>query len=124
MKNQENLTPGQQAIVDSLVAEFKRINDVANPYVMETDISLTFTELVKCDQTDYYDIKCYDGYAIANNGFISAYLTYPKLSEMSESEKIDCLNYRYYKVERENVEDISFGDVMMRKSKLDSFKIL
>lgn len=122
MKNQENLTPGQQAIVDSLVAEFKRINDVANPYVMETDISLTFTELVKCDQTEYYDIKCYDGYAIAKNGFVSAYLTYPKISELSDDEKNDCLNYRYGSESK--YLNVHFGDVMMRKSKLDSFKIL
>jgi hypothetical protein len=89
-------------------------------YVCEYDIEFSAPELGS--QTSDYDFKCYDGYATANNGILELKVSYPKISEMNENQKLDCLEYRYGSDASKY--NIHFGDVMMCKGKLESFKVL
>lgn len=101
-------------------ATSRRGNKVSELYVTESDIEFSATELGS--QTSGYNLKCYDGYAVGSNGLVSIRVAYPRLSDMSDTAKNDCLWCRYGKDAK--LYDIHFGDVMMAKGKLESFKLL
>ncbi len=91
-----------------------------NYYVSESDIEFYAPELGS--QTSGYHFRCYDGYGIADNGILEIKVKYPKISELSDKDKMDCLTYRYSTDAKDF--EVHFGDVMMSKGKLESFKVL
>lgn len=90
-------------------------------YVTESDIEFGANELGS--QTSGYHFKCYDGYAIGDNRVLEIKVIYPKLSEMNDARKEECLCFRYSN-HLEDKYNIHFGDVMLYKGKLESFKVL
>jgi hypothetical protein len=116
----------EQILLDSIRSLIKELNIQADepiepPFVWETEIDLTFEGLGS--QNEGYDVKCFDGYAIANNGIIEVNLSYPFMYQFDAEQIKDIYRYRYSN-DPENKYEITFGDIMMKHSKLESFKIL
>jgi hypothetical protein len=89
-------------------------------YVTESDIEFSANELGS--QTSGYHFKCYDGYAIGDNRVLEIKVIYPKLAEIGEVFKEECMSFRYGRLEFGY--NIHFGDIMLYKGKLESFKVL
>ena len=89
-------------------------------YVTESDIEFGANELGS--QTSGYHFKCYDGYAIGDNRVLEIKVIYPKLAEIGEVFKEECMSFRYGLLEFGY--NIHFGDIMLYKGKLESFKVL
>jgi hypothetical protein len=119
----KDLTKEQQLMVESLVAHFTNENGKKEePYVLETDIDFSAPELGK--QHSGYDFKCYDGYAVGENEVVEIIVTYPKMIDLTYSEVDACMDFRYGSDHMRYDYEIHFGDVMMLKSKLKSFRLL
>lgn len=118
----KDLTKEQQLMIESLVAHFTNENGRKELYVLETEIEFSAPELGS--QTSGYDFKCYDGYAVGENEVVEIIVTYPKMIDLTQSEVDDCLYFRYGSDHKKYDYEIHFGDVMMLKSKLKSFRLL
>lgn len=119
----KDLTKEQQLMVESLVAHFTNENGrKEEPYVLEMEIEFSAPELGS--QTSGYDFKCYDGYAVGENEVVEIIVTYPKMIDLTYSEVDACMDFRYGSDHMRYDYEIHFGDVMMLKSKLKSFRLL
>lgn len=94
---------------------------VASKWVTESDIELDFSALGS--QKDGYNLQCFDGFARGDNGVVQVELRYPKFSDLNGEELIDAFRNRYYYTPVSE-SDVHFGDIMMKMSKLESFRLL
>ncbi len=119
----------EQILLDSIRGLIKELNiqvEVSNEpeFVTESDIEFSAPEIGS--QTSGYHFKCYDGYAIGDNGILEIKLSYPFLYQINadESKLNECLVNRYGNDHYKYGYEVHFGDIMLRYGKLDSFKIL
>lgn len=86
-------------------------------FVLEKRVEIKFK-----GEYPVYDMKCYDGYSEGTRNEFEderfpyrIKMTYPKLSELTDEEKLECLLYRG--IEDKSIE-CNYGDVMMLHGKV------
>lgn len=80
--------------------------------ITETDVELDIGN----NEDEYFDVYCGDGVAVAVSKKHIAFLTYRKYKELSEQDKRDVLERRYY--DSDKITDVTFGDIMMSEGQV------
>ena len=79
------------------------------------------------DEEHYYDVECFDGYAIAtkskvcdnDNAPAKLKVTYPKREEVVKNKKLAAEVLDYRGLDDLTAKDITFGDIMIYLGKLE-----
>lgn len=133
MKYSKLTNDQKEKMIQILLDSIKDLTDELNnqedayqepDYVTESDIDFYAPELGS--QTSGYHFKCYDAFAVADNGIVQIKVTYPFLYQIlnDKSKSDECLSYRYGGDHSKYAYELHFGDVMMKYGKLESFKLL
>lgn len=105
------------------------MNNVVEQPIKETDVFFYDTQIFHDDAEHYYDLDCYDGYAIGHlqendldefdNEPKVIRVEYPKLEDVLKDEELcqEIRDYRYKGMPVKNT-DIHYGDVMLYCGKI------
>jgi hypothetical protein len=69
-------------------------------------------------------LHCYDGVAIGSNGKFRLHMAYPLLSELTNEQVNDAMEYRYGNKKSDWPSEVSVDDIMMRFGKVISSQSL
>lgn len=107
-----------EAVVSAMRKTRRPLNEGSRECVTETDICYTDERIFGDDDEHWYDVDCYDGYAIAHkqngeSGPDTLRITYPTRSEIIRDKRKAYAVLSCRGLDDLSPRDITFGDIML-----------
>jgi hypothetical protein len=89
-----------------------------NKPVYVSGIELNISQAQTSEETENYELLCFDGYAMGSNGILNVVMKYPALSQLSEEQMDKAMTYSFGRDWEKEGLAICFRDVMMLYGKV------